>query len=473
MTQEKYIDLDILETLTNPDLVGIPAMMAMTRLKKALKKGDIIPENYAYIDDMWLAQKRQDNLQAAGKRAWSQGNNEDLPLEKRLEQLRHVRHYMQKGDFGWQVFGISERDYYFKRIALEVERFYDGLDNQADYHASMFDDQFTRRLGYELEQGTMLSEDDINAIIEACEKRRGKEYEKMKAGSWDEFQRLSQEIEDEDLSFSKRIAAIDESQRQIQRFSRTANEEQNRAYNALYDKRDALFQGHFQSLYNAAIETAIENPLDAFDQLTVIEKEIRDEGYDLDQVLAIEGADFYNKQDEILFNATDAVIALTNEMVDRGEPSNAFYTFEEYFSSRERSLEDAGHDISKIRDHSQKLLKVKTASEFDSAVAQTDVFNRANQLGAFAPGGSMSGDALDHLFGEDRANEMRGTAKNAFIDLAKDELAKYEADGDETNLSRADYCRADKFLQWSDITDDVEGLEALVKRNGHERYFQP
>lgn len=227
-----------------------------------------------------------------------------------------------------------------------------------------------------------------------------------------------------------------------------------------------LFKDHFQTQYDEAL--AGDDPLKSYNVLAELEKSSQNEGYELEEVLEIEWTDFDRQKGQFLYDASDELIEKTNKMVDEGNPFEAYDEFCDYFSSVVKPLEDTGHDFTKIKDHKTRLLKVKTKSEFDKAISQDSAFAKANQLEKFAPGGIMNGEVLDKLFGEDEANKMRGIAKNAFIEVARDALHKYEAGGDESDLLQAEFWRADKFLEWSDITDNVEALKARVERNGHQ-----
>lgn len=454
-----------LQDITNPDKTGLPAIIAITKLNRALEKGAVIPDDYAHVNDIFLTQKRADCLQSMGVDAWEKSQDENRDFGDRLELLEAIEGYKNKGDFGWQVFGITERDFYWQKTVLQVSEFNQGFDNEADYYDGRFEQKFESKLR-RLASETMLSDEDLDAVSDMCSQAKDAKYAEMKTASIAEFERLSEKANDETVPFDERIQALSDAERQIGNFYRTASDAEKQKSRDMDTKRDALFTGHFKSRHDEAI--AGDNALQSYNALDKLNEGARNESFELDEVLGIEWPAFYRQQEQFLYDAASELIEMTNKMVDEGKSSEAYYEFSEYFSSRMKSLEDAGHNITKIRDHSLKLLKIKTKSEFDLALAQRDTFNKANQLGAFAPGGHMSGHALDNLFGEDRANKMRGIAKNAFIDVVKEALSKYEIEGDETELARADYVRADRFLEWSDITDDVEALQVTVERNGHQ-----
>ena len=455
-----------LQDITNPDKTGLPSIIAITKLRRAIEKGAVIPDEYAHVDDIFLAQKRGDCLQAMGTDAWEKAQDTKRDFRERLELLKSIEGYKDKGDFGWQVFGITERDFYWHKTILEVSEFNQGFEHETDYYAASFDQEFNEhRLRHRLERNTVLSEEDVNAIIQMCADAKSQKYDEMKAANMAEYGRLLARAEDEAVTFADRIEALHNAQRQIGNFYNTASDAEKQKSRDIDTKCDALFKDHFQSRYTTAVEG--DNALISYDALVQLDEDASSEGYELDQILEIEWSDFYKQQRQFLYNAADELIEKTNKMVDEGEVSDAHYEFDEYFSRHMKALEDAEYDVTKIRDHRTKLLKVKTKSEFDTAVSNDDAFNRANQLGAFAPGGHMSGYVLDDLFGKDKADEMRDVARNAFVEIARDAVTKYEAGDDEAELYRANYWRAERFLKWPELTDDVDGLKARAERNGH------
>ncbi len=465
---DQYIE-QLVNDLEDPDKTGFPAIVAMTRLKRALHKhGPGILADYPDVDDGYFARRRADCLQAMGRDAWVKSQDENRGFAERVDLLKAIEGYKLRGDFGWQHFGITEREFYRQKYYLMAHAFYQAhADHQADYNAATFNEKFNDdSIRQQLTRDTVLSDEDIEAIVQMCSQIRDNKYAEMKAACLSEFQKLSAIADDPNVPFDDRVEALKEAKKEMQHFVATANDAEKKSMREVETRRRKLYEDHFQSRYYAAIEC--EDAYASYKELVALERDIQEEGCEIADVLGIDPTDLYSDIEYFLYESLDGLIEKTGNMVEEGNPSAAHDEFDECFSQYAvGSLKNRGYDVARIEDHRIKLLKAKTKSEFDCAVAHEDAFIKAEQLADFGPSGYKSGKFLDNLFGEDEANKMRGIAKGAFVECAMLALSDYFESNDQNDLFRADFWRADSNSEWSDITDDVSALRERAARNGH------